>query len=346
MASTLKDIAKAAGVSVTTVSLVLRDNQNPMISKKTREKVLEVARELKYRHNTHARALRMGKSRAIGLLMYDFESKIALSKLETIDAGIWEKGYRSLIRIAGGHSDMIEQLIHEYAGGAIEGLIIIQAATELTAGSLEVLTSSDVPIVTLEPIEGLPLDCATVDRKYGAYMGIKHLLNLGHRSIGMIHSHPTDLHLAPRLEGYRQALLEHGLPVSKSLLVETRVGYSGGYNAAKELLSRGLGVTAIFCNNDETAIGAMKGVQELGLRIPDDIAIIGFDNIDAGEYAPVPLTTIAQPIDKVAEKAVEMMFDRIENPSADQSPRIMRIKPQLIIRESCGGRRAAETLAS
>lgn len=308
-----------------------------MISAKTRTKVLDVARELKYRHNLHARALRMGKSHLIGLMMFDLEYKIALAKLEAIDNAVWTRGYRSLIRNAGGHGDMIPQLIAEYAGGAVEGLIIVQPHAEISGRALDMLSGSDIPIVTLEPIDGASLDCVTVDRKYGAYIAIKHLLELGHRRIGMLHSHHSVLHLVPRLLGYREALAEYSLPVDDSLLIESRVGYEGGYSAAYELIARKTGVTAIFCNNDEIAIGAMKAITNMGLRIPEDIAVIGFDNIEAGAYAPVTLTTIVQPVEEVALRSVELLFDRLQNPDSGDSTSLVRLKPSLVIRESCGG---------
>ena len=337
MVATLKDIARAAGVSVTTVSLVLRENPHPMISLKTRERVLEVAKELKYRHNLHARALRMGKTQLIGLLMFDLDTRIALLKLEAIDAAVTARGYRSLIRNAAGHADMEPQFIREYAGGAVEGLIIVQPTGELSAKSLEPLLSSDVPIVTLEPIEGSSLDCVTVDREHGAYVAVKHLLNLGHRRIGMLHAEQSDLHFAPRLEGYRKALSEYGIEIDESLLVETRVSYHGGCEAARELIERKTGATALFCDNDEVAIGAMKAVRGAGLRIPDDMALIGFDNIEAGAFAPVPLTTVAQPVDDVAALAVEMLFARMDGSAKDRPAILTRLKPHLVVRESCGG---------
>lgn len=339
MAATLKDIAKAAGVSVTTVSLVLRANPHPMISAKTRERVLLVAGELNYRHNLHARALRMGKSQLIGLLMFNLEIPIAIAKLEAIDNLVWTKGYRSLIRHAGGHSDMEPQLIEEYSGGAVEGLIIVQPTPGLTARTLEALVCDMIPVVTLEPISGVSADCVTVDRMHGAYVAMKHLLELGHRRIGLLHADPTDMHVAPRLKGYRKALTEFGLSVCPELLVEAKLSYDGGYAAVRELLARNTGVTAIFCNNDEIAIGSMKAIQEAGLRIPEDMAVIGFDNIEAGAYAPVPLTTVAQPIEELAVQAVELLFSRLDGTAKKVNPEMIRLKPYLVIRDSCGGKK-------
>ena len=324
---------------MTTVSLVLRDDPHPMISVATRAKVRDVARELHYRHNLHARALRMGKSELIGLLMFDLQTRIALAKLEAIDRQVWAKGYRTLIRNAAGHPDMEPQLVREYAGGAVEGLIVVQPTSQLTCDSLTSLSSGDFPVVTLEPIEGGSVDCVTVDRRYGAYIAIKHLLELGHRRIGFLYVDSSELHFAPRLTGYREALGESGIEVDASLLIETRLGYAGGYEAAVRILNTTPRPTALFCDDDEAAIGAMKAIREAGLRIPDDIAVIGFDNIEVGAFAPVPLTTVAQPVEEVASLAVEMLFSRMNGADSGEVKSVS-VKPHLVVRESCGGRRS------
>jgi DNA-binding LacI/PurR family transcriptional regulator len=279
----------------------------------------------------------MGKSRLIGLLMYDLDTRVAISKLDAIDGEAWKHGYRSLIRNAGGHEDMIPQLVQEYAGGAVEGLIIVQPTAEMNLRTLEPLIYGNIPIVTLEPIEGVAVDCVTVDRKHGAYIAIRHLVELGHRRIGMLHGYHSDMHVAPRIEGYRKALTEYSIPFDESLLMETGNGYEEGFRAAVDLLSRDLGITAIFCNDDEAAIGAMKAVRDRGLEVPGDIAMIGFDNIEAGAYAATPLTSVAQPVSEVATCAVELLFERIANPGSGEPQKLISLKPRLVIRESCGG---------
>ncbi|MHB0912318.1 MAG: LacI family DNA-binding transcriptional regulator [Armatimonadota bacterium] len=338
MAITLKDIAKAAGVSVTTVSLVLRENPHPMISEATREKVRAVARKLKYRHNPHARALRMGKNQEIGLLMFDLETRIALAKLEAVDQEVWERGYRTRIRNSAGHAELEPRFISEYAGGAVDGLVIVQPTQALTREMLEPLVDGGVPVVTLELIDGAMVDCVTIDRRHGAYTAVKHLIGLGHKRIGFLHATSAYLYVAPRFEGYKAALSEAGIEFDPSLLVAAVPTYKGGYDAARELLARKVEVSSIFFNNDEMAIGAMKAIREAGLRVPEDIAIIGFDNIEAGEYAPVPLTTIAQPVEELASKAVELLFSRLKGES-DGGPKLIQVKPDLVIRESCGSGR-------
>lgn len=278
----------------------------------------------------------MGKSELIGLLMFDLQTRIALAKLEAIDRQVWARGYRTLIRNAAGHPDMEPQLVQEYAGGAVEGLIVVQPTSELTSDSLTSLLSGDFPVVTLEPIEGSGFDCVTVDRRYGAYIAIKHLLDLGHRRIGFLYVDASELHFAPRLAGYKDALGESGIEVDESLLIETRLGYAGGYEAAIRILHTSPRPTALFCDDDEAAIGAMKAIREAGLRIPEDIAVIGFDNIEVGAFAPVSLTTVAQPVEEVASVAVDMLFSRMNEGDSAETKNVS-VKPHLVVRESCGG---------
>ncbi len=333
---TLKDIAREAGVSVTTVSLVLRKDPHPMISVKTRQKVVDVALKLKYRHNAYARALRTGKSQLIGLLMFDLDSKIAISKQETIDSAIRSRGYHTLLQTAAGHADNMRDIILELASSAVDGVVIIQPAPFVSAEMLLPLVERDIPIVTLEPIEGLDIDCITVNRKHGVYLGVSHLMGLGHRKIGLLHADASDPHSAPRIEGYRTALDESGIPVDESLLIETGLGCKGGYEAAKRLLDQSGSCTAIFCNDDEVAIGAMRAILDAGLRVPDDIAIVGFDDIEMGVYATVSLTTLAQPVNDLAERAVEILFKRLDAPEENLPIQMIGLEPRLVVRESCG----------
>lgn len=331
-AVTLKDIARAAGVSVTTVSMALR--QNPLIREATRQKVLETARQLRYRHNLHARCLRRGKSEQIGLLAFDLGLRSALRKMEAVDRAIWARGYRTLVRNAARHAEMEQEFIKECASNTVDGLVIIQHSPHLTRTALQLLMDLGTPIVTLEPIPDAEIDCVTVDRRYGAWIATRHLLALGHRRIALLHGSLAISTNRQRVEGYADALRECNLPVQEELLIETGPGYDGGYQAAQRaLVAR---PTALFANNDDIAIGAMRALREAGLHVPRDVAVVGFDNLEIAAFAPVPLTTVAQPVEEIAGLAVERLFQQIEKGGEGHTPEIIALKPHLVVRESCG----------
>jgi DNA-binding LacI/PurR family transcriptional regulator len=197
---------------------------------------------------------------------------------------------------------------------------------------------SGLPVVTLAPLPGVELECVTVDRRHGAYLAVRHLLRLGHRRIGFLHGdlrYDTD---RERPVGLQQAFSEAGLNPDQRLWVEARAGYRGGYEAARELLARPGEPTAVFCNNDEVAVGAMRAFREAGLRVPEELAVVGFDDLEIAEFAPVPLTTVSQPIPEQAQLAVDRLFARLGNPAEPPKPQTVSLRPELVIRESCGAR--------
>lgn len=337
MPVTLKDIAREAGVSIGTVSKVLRDEPETFIGAKTRDRVMLIARQLGYRQNLHARTLRLGKSELIGLMAFDVTTHVALLRLQAADRAIRERGYRTAVWIASAQRDAELRALDECQSSMADGLILIQPSAELPGEALRPLLESGIPIVTMAPVPGVRLDCVTVDRKLGGYLAIDHLIRLGHRRIAFIHGdqrYDTD---RSRTDGYVQAFAEHGLEVDRTLFVESGAGYRNGYRAAQELLSRAGDQTAVFCNNDEVAIGGMRAFREAGLRIPEDLAVIGFDNLEVAEFAPVPLTTISQPIEEQSRLAVERLFARLEAGPQGPEPSFVSLPPKLVVRESCGG---------
>ncbi|MBI3944524.1 MAG: LacI family DNA-binding transcriptional regulator [Armatimonadetes bacterium] len=340
MAITLKDVAREAGVGTTTASLVLRGNPHPMISAGTRERVLDAARRLKYRHNSHARQLRLGRSEAVGILAWVLAQGMSLAKFQAIERAIHARGYRTLVGHADEDEEALVRFAKEFVSGAMEGAILLNLERGYR-DALEVLVGRGIPVVSLELLEGVPVDVVTVDRRAGAYLATKHLLELGHRRIAILHPAPTFPLAHERLEGYRDALAEHGLAVDTSLLVanvgSSRNGsYGQGYETAQRLLAIRPLPTAVFCSNDEIAIGVMKALGEAGVRVPDDTAVVGFDDMPVAAYLPVPLTTIAQPVEEQAAQAVALLFDRIENPDRERPPQAIRLKPRLVVRASCG----------
>ncbi|MBI3946281.1 MAG: LacI family DNA-binding transcriptional regulator [Armatimonadetes bacterium] len=327
-------------MGVATASRVLRGDPQPLIGVKTRERVLDAARRLKYRHNLQARQLRTGRSEVVGILAWGLSGGVNLARYQAVERAIRAGGYRALMGHAAGDEELRLQLAKEFASSAVEGVIVLNTGGAHDA-AVQVLVERGVPIVSMEPLEGLSADVVTVDRRAGAHLVTKHLLELGHRRIAFLCGKLTVPANAERFQGYREALGEHGCSPDEALLVriarsDTWGHYGQGYEAGQRLLAVRPLPTAVFCNNDEVAIGAMRSLGEAGIRIPEDVAMAGFDDAEAAAYAPVPLTTLAQPVQEQAARAVSLLFERIAKPDEERQPHAIRLTPRLVVRASCG----------
>jgi len=333
---TLRDIAREAGVAVTTASVVVRGDQSVAIRPATRQRILDTAQRLGYRRNLAASSLRSGKSNFIGLLVRDLDMPVSLMKLREIDRAIQARGYRTLLRDTGGDLELEAQYLQEFADNLVAGLVLVQGGSAGSRAGLAPLREREVPIITLEPVAGIGVDCVTVDRHFGAALAVRHLLEQGHRHIAFLHGDPAADLVRQRLAGYQETLLAWGIPASQQQLWPAG-GYSfaDGYRAARGLLAGHPQISAWFCNNDEVAIGAMRAVLDAGLRVPQDLSIVGFDDIPVAAYAPTPLTTVAQPVNAIATATTERLFARLGGAPA-KPPLTLRLQPHLVVRASSG----------
>ena len=334
MRTTLKDIAREAGVAVTTASVVLRDDFSITIRAETRQRIKAIAERLHYRRNLQASTLRLGRSNWVGLLVSSLDVPVSLLKLQQLDRFIHDHAYRGLMRNSSGEAELEAQFIHEYADSLVAGVVLVQGGTADTVANLAPLLGRGVPVISLEPLADPRVDCVTVDREHGAWLAVRHLLELGHRRIGFLHGAVDSPLIRQRLAGYERALREAKLEPDPALLRETGMSYAGGFDATREFLQHDNGATALFGNNDEVAIGAMRAILDAGLRIPQDMSIVGFDNVPAAPFAPVPLTTVAQPVEQIAREAAERLFRRIAHTGAPLPSLFRNLKPSLIVRAS------------
>ncbi|QIK84588.1 LacI family DNA-binding transcriptional regulator [Sanguibacter sp. HDW7] len=310
---TIKDVAEAAGVSVATVSKVL--NERYGVSAATQTRVRAVVESLGYSQSLVASSLRSHRTNVIGILVAEFEPfsteilKGAASVLA--DSGYEVLAYTSGRRDAG--EGWEQRSLARLSGTLIDGAIIVTPTV--------VRADASVPIVAIDPHTG-PLDLPTVDSdsRAGAALATEHLLALGHRRIAMLTGR-ADLESSRQREaGYREALGRAGVEVDESLV---RVG---GYRResslapAHELLTLPERPTAIFAANDLSALGALDVATELGLRVPDDLSIVGFDDVPEASTATPPLTTVRQPIQQMGAAAVALLLRLIEDEDADEDP--------------------------
>lgn len=346
MAVTLKDVAKRAGVSVSTASVVIRRDPKLSINVNTRKRVLAAARELNYAPNMHARLLSGGRSRLIGLTVLDDYGELTYTKQRLIQRLISDRGYESVLRDAGTNGTDHADCIQDFLRSRAEGVIAVQGFKGLNAESLRQLHSNNIPVVSLGDNENSEyISTVTVDIHKGAYLAVKHLTDLGHQKIGILLSATAARSISSRILGSAAALTEAGIPQEPSLWAElppdmSPATFAGGYDCAKSLLHRRPDVTAMFCSNDEVAIGAIKAINELGLRVPEDISVVGFDDLPMSAYLQVPLTTIAQPADDVVRECVDMLFRHIDAPEPLNGPSHSMLEPTLVVRKSTSPPRA------
>jgi LacI family transcriptional regulator len=332
---TLDDVAKKAGVSRATVSRVV--NNYPHVSKKVRDNVLKVIDEIGYNPNVVARSLASRRTGNIGLVfpnsIHNFFTDPYFPRLtEGIAHACNENDYTLSLFIF--HTEELEKkLIPRLTrGGLVDGIIV--QATGIDDDILFKISEGEVPFV----VAGRPLNLPTasyidVDNVTGAYNAVAHLIREGRKCIGTITGPLNTAAGMDRLEGYNLALNERNFGVKDGLIVTGDFTESSGYYAAKQLLFN-KSMDAIFVASDSMAIGVLRALREATISIPDDIAIIGYDDLPPARSSSPTLTTIRQPVRRFGIKAMEILMDIIENGKG--APRKVILGTELVIRESCG----------
>lgn len=333
---TLEDIAKRAGVSRSTVSRVINDQQ--YVRQDVRERVLHVIQETGFHPNVAARALASQRSWMIGLVLpRSVSSFFGDPYFPRLTQGIAQACNRHdfslglfLVSTPEDEEKIFPRISRK---GFLDGILLQSGAMNDQLN--ERLVNLTVPIVVVgRPFHTDDVSYIDVDNVKAAFDAVTHLVNLGYRNIGTITGTLNSTVGLDRKEGYLRALLKHGLAVNKSLIVESDFTEAGGFLAMEQLLASK--PDAIFAASDIMALGAMRAVRDAGLRVPEDIAFVGFDDLPLASHSNPPLTTVHQPIAKFGEGAVDILIDLIEN-GTKPSRRIF-METELVIRDSCGAK--------
>lgn len=330
--ATIRDVAREAGVSIATISRLF--NGSARVSDDTSKRVREVAKRMGYWPNGAARSLITKRTHALGVLLPDLYGEFFSEVIRGVDLAARREGYHLVI--SSSHSDPGELLgALQTMRGRIDGLIAMAPDLESPIVFEEAVTR--FPTVLVNP--GFETDrCASVaaDNLTGAREMVRHLASLGHRRIAFIAGPETNHDALQRLHGYRAGLLELGLESSPGLEVRGRFTESSGYEAARELLKREPRPAALFAANDCMAVGALSALREAGLRVPEDVAVTGFDDIASSSYLTPRLTTVRVEAYRLGERAVQLLVAAMRGPSS--APRCHEVLPTtLVIRESTGG---------
>lgn len=346
MGLTIRDIARIAGVSRSTVSLALNDS--PRINPDTKKRVLEIVDKLDYHPNAMARALVEKRSRVFALVVPKidgvFRDYYFAETVSGITDAIYDEGYSLMLQVAS--EAFIERNVHErlFKERRIDGMLIVGSLT--TDIWIEQLREKGHPICLVNSLwDGV--SSVVADNRAGAESVVDHLVSLGHRDIGYIKGLDITTVGIQRDEGFKAALAKHGLKYDEEMVAYGNFSETSGFEAMGEILKRKRRPSAIFAMNDRMAIGAMRAIRESGMSVPEDIAIVGADDIELAHYVTPTLTTIRQPMDEIGRLAVDKLLSALGRDPREDLP--TGIKPfnhtldtTLIVRESCGaGTKAA-----
>ncbi len=332
---TLSDIADDVGVSTMTVSRALADK--PGVASDTRHRVLESAKRLGYTVNLEGRAPVKEQTQKIGVLVNNVGSEYSGEIIDGISNILDVANYDIVIFNPFKMRRSPNEYVVEVCQYAIDGLLIA-AANRLQPQSVEYLEQAirqHFPVVFIDQrVAGSTVPYVTAQNRQGAYDATRYLIQLGHRRIGFILGPHTESPSGERLDGYRDALAQNGIAQDDQLVKNGDFTRQGGYAAALLLLSMDEPPTAIFASNDPMAFGVYKAVQQSGKRIPEDISVIGFDDIALSADIHPPLTTVRQPLREMGRVGAQMLLDMLR--ARDEPPvAVMELRTSLILRDSC-----------
>lgn len=324
----MSDVAARAGVSHQTVSRVL--NSPDLVRPATRARVRRAIEELGYRPNLSARALATKRTRLIGVVYPPAPLFGPSHTTMSIQDAARLAGYTTVPASTEGATASPHDTLEFFLDLAVEGLIVVAPTTEIAEAARSL--GGSLPVVVIAAGLGVepPTHVVAVDHEHGARQATEHLIERGHRDIVHIAGPENWFDARARIVGWRAALSDAGLPVPEVLPGGWDAGT--GYEVTRELIRRSTVPSAIFAANDLLALGAMRALHEAGLRIPEDVAIVGYDDAPGSDYYHPPLTTVRQPFEEVGQRAIEVLLAAIDWGGPDE----VLTRPQLVVRESSG----------
>jgi LacI family transcriptional regulator len=326
---TIKHVAKEAGVSIATVSHVI--NNTRYVSDELSKKVHLAMEKLGYHPDGIARSLRKKRTYTVGMIIPDSSNPFFAEVALGFEMRSFDLSYNVIFCNTNGDVQKESTYLDLLLKKRVDGIVFVSSGININ--SVKFIKSQKIPIIVVDrEIKRLKVDSVLVDNLSGGYQATKHLLNLGHKRIACISGPSLITPSSERIEGYKKALMEASLEIDKKLILMGDFQFEGGYKSAKKLLRMKKIPTAIFACNDLMAIGAICAIKEAGMRVPQDISVVGFDDIALASFYSPKLTTVIQPKYKMGKLAASMLIERIKN--KEMAPRRKLLKTELIIRES------------
>jgi len=340
MSVTIKDIAAALGISATTVSRALKDDVR--ISREVRDRVTKLARKMGYRPNLAAKSLVSNRTDAIGFLVDNLSWSFFSELAECVQNAAERHGYSVLIYSSQKGAEREKAGVESFLSRGIDALLIYATEAKENEPLYQEWAGFDIPVLFFNHFNHMDVNCVTTDDYEGARKAMRHLMDLGHRNIGYVGSKEDSSIKRQRLAAYRDALAEaefgSGSGDSWVALEEDDPLY--GYRVAKRWFAgSGDKPTAIFAQNDMLAFGVCRAIAELGMRVPDDVSVVGYDDLDTCQSLHPPLTTVKIPLKRLADSAMNFLIEQINagNGKPDDEVRLKTtFSPNLVIRQSTG----------
>lgn len=328
----MKDVARLAGVSTSTVSHVI--NNNRFVSESVREKVTTAITQLNYAPSALARSLKLNQTRTIGMLLTASSNPFYSEVVRGVERSCYERGYSLVLCNTEGDKDRMNRSLETLMQKRVDGLLIM--CTESHVPSAEILNRyPSIPSVMMDwsPYEAQS-DIIQDNSLLGGEMATRYLLSRGYTHIACIAGPQDKTPARMRLEGFKKAMREAGLAVPAEYIVDGDFEFQGGLHAMNALLSLENRPQAVFTSNDAMAVGVYCALFQACLSVPDDIAVIGYDDIELARYMTPPLTTVHQPKDELGELAIDTLLHRLANPGGNQQ--MLVLTPELMVRGSVG----------
>ncbi len=325
---TIRDLAEAAGVSVTTVSQIL-NGKGERFSSDTQARVLKLQKKLGYVPDYNARNLIMRSTQTIGVLVPNLANPFFSMFIKGIQQASQNNKFIPIIFDANHNQELQSMYLEELIKRAANGLII--ASATLDANDIDrILTRNGIPYLLFDQNDAQIGDRVWVDDYKGGQMAANYLLSAGHRDIALLVGDEITQNIQQRINGFRSVMAKYHLSLTDERVIQNKMTKLGGYQAVDDLIALKPG--AIFAINDEMAIGVYRGLQERGYRIPEDVSIMGYDDIDLADFVMPKLTTIHQPAFEMGQVATELLIERIQNPRLAHQDKQLPL--ELIVRDS------------
>ncbi len=329
MSATIKDIAAKARVSVVTVSRAM--NNKPDISAATKERILKIARQLRYTPNSLAKSMVTRKTHAVGLVMPNSKDPFYAEVIHGICQKLSEQGYSTVLCTSEDDADKELSVLHLLRERRVDGILLYPVQRDQRY--IQELKSSAVPYVLLNRhTNALKCDYVMNDNVAGALEAVNHLIEKGHKKITYVCARPDASSAQERILGCKRAIQQNGLPPSALMVEYCDETIESCHRLVKELVAHN-NLHALFVWDDRLAIGALKAIQEEGLRIPQDIALVGYDGIEISAHLFPPLTTVLQPSLQIGQTAAQILLERLGSKERG-NPKHVVLKPQLVVRET------------
>lgn len=327
--ATVKDVAREAGVSVGTISRYLNGAD---IREDNKIRIEEAIKKLNYKFNPIGRILKTNKTNTIGVVIPNLGDIYATTIVRSIEEELYKAGYNMFVCDTWGNPKLEKEKCEILMEKLVEGLIIYPCSTDISY--LNEIKDRKIPVITIDLLTaGLECDKVLTDNINATYNAVQWLINNNHRRIGVITGREEYFTAAERLKGYKRAMEDYSLPMDDELIRAVGFDESSGYEGLKQLMNVSIPPTAVLTCNYYTTLGVVKAIYEMGIKVPSELSLVGFDNIGVSEIARPALSIIVQPMQDIGRNAAKLMLRRIRGDNSG-FPQTIRLKADLILRDS------------